>query len=456
MRYCENCRIEFEGELCPRCGSSGEAVLSKSLTLTEEELLSALAPFEYERVGDGIRIIGVKDEDITEAAIPDGVTEIGDFALEGLEKLTRVYLPDSLLRIGEHAFDLCKSLGQVNIPGDLKYIGAFAFCATDIEEVVIPYGVTVINEHSFYGCARLTKLYIPSSVTSIEESAFGDCTSLAEVTLPRSVTALDAAFSGCTSLTDILLEEGSEFLKLDGAIYTKDMTTLLCYPAGRAAETLRIPDSVVRLGQYAFAGCELVAEIVLPEGVTELPESAFWGCKGLKRINLPKGLKRVGDRAFTYCESLTELSLPRSVEYIGESAFSDCMALGDLSLPEGLTEIGSYAFADCRAFTRVEIPDSVRTIGDGAWQCAYFGDTPHSHITELVIGNGVTALPACAFYGCGRITHLTLSDTLVKVGKDAFAKCVGVRQVTFHGNKRAWRELLPKLCLPEKIKVKLK
>ena len=50
--------------------------------------------------------------------------------------------------------------------------GVVIDCNTDVTDVVIPDGVTVIGEHAFRYCESLKSITIPNSVTSINIEAF--------------------------------------------------------------------------------------------------------------------------------------------------------------------------------------------------------------------------------------------------------------------------------------------
>lgn len=58
--------------------------------------------------------------------------------------------------------------------------GAFEGC-TNITAVVIPEGVTEIQDNAFYGCTSLETVTIPSSVTLLRNCAFCDCPNLRAV-----------------------------------------------------------------------------------------------------------------------------------------------------------------------------------------------------------------------------------------------------------------------------------
>jgi hypothetical protein len=59
--------------------------------------------------------------------IPDSVTEIGQYAFEGCEKLASLTIGNSVTEIGENAFAYCSSLFTLNIPDSVTSIGQYAF-----------------------------------------------------------------------------------------------------------------------------------------------------------------------------------------------------------------------------------------------------------------------------------------------------------------------------------------
>ena len=128
---------------------------------------------------------------LTEYAIPNSVTEIGNYAFYKCSSLTSVTIPDSVTTIGESAFSGCSGLTAVTIGNGVTSIGFYAFWGcSNLTSVTIGNRVTEIGGYAFYNCSSLTSITIPNSVTTIEYLAFNGCTSLKEVycksTIPPS------------------------------------------------------------------------------------------------------------------------------------------------------------------------------------------------------------------------------------------------------------------------------
>lgn len=135
----------------------------------------------------------------------------------------------------------------------------------------------------------------------------------------------------------------------------------------RHLRELVLPDSVKRIGDYAFIGCDMLETVRLPEGMEEIPDNLISSCKSLKRIVLPKNVKKIAAHAFAYCISLEEIVLNEGLETIGDNAFEDCQYLDKVVLPTTLKSIGDYAFLNCASLGDINIPQGVESIGESAF-----------------------------------------------------------------------------------------
>ncbi len=82
---------------------------------------------------------------------------------------------------------------------------------TDEERVVIPFGVTRIEDSAFdneYNYV-IKEIIIPPSVTHIGSWAFCDCCNLKEIIVPSSVTSMgERPFVYCTNIKKVILPLG--------------------------------------------------------------------------------------------------------------------------------------------------------------------------------------------------------------------------------------------------------
>lgn len=380
-------------------------------------------------------VVGCKN-----SVIPsDGsVTEIGESSFILLDGLTSITIPDGVTRIGDYAFFYCTNLTDIAIPDSVNDIGDSAFCyCWALKSVHIPEGVTLIGDYVFYECAALTELTLPSTVTSIGYAALYGCDSLQSLSL--------------ASPNDVLYSAGNCIIEKE----TK------CVLAGCNASVIPSDGSVTGIWLTAFSGCRTVTHMVIPEGVTLIATDAFFGCEAMTRIDLPSTLTDISEYAFESCTALTEIHFAGTQaqwdaiekqenwdfdcgEYTvscGELAFAlnedgkgyTVTGLGtctgtNIVIPStynGLpvTAIGEKALYKCDTVVSVTIPQSVTSIGERAFlQC--------SALTDVTICGGVTEIGYKAFYNCILLKNVTLPDTLLSIDDEAFRACYQLRQIT--------------------------
>jgi len=305
--------------------------------------------YEYTLLDDGTARITKytgEAEDLTLPAELDGhpVTQIGDYAFSGCDRLTSLTLPDSVAEIGANSFAGCRSLGKITVSPDspaLATIDGVLFSKADKRLVCypsaleassyeVPQGIAIIGSYAFSGCSSLTSLTLPDSLTAIGDEAFYSCDGLTDLTLPGSVTTIgDGAFAGCTELTafalpDSVAEIGANpfagcrslgkitvspdspaLATIDGVLLGKADRRLICYPCALAATSYEVPQGVAVIGDGAFYGCSSLTSLTLPDGVTEIGVGAFWECESLTDLVIPDSVTQIADYAFYECPNLT-------------------------------------------------------------------------------------------------------------------------------------------------------
>lgn len=68
---------------------------------------------------------------------------------------------------------------------------------------------------------------------------------------------------------------------------------------GMNLKRITIPDSVIFIGQYAFADCRLLDDVVLPPRIDKIRKATFQNCTSLSTVKLTKATYRIETGAFT-------------------------------------------------------------------------------------------------------------------------------------------------------------
>ncbi len=299
-------------------------------------------------------------------------------------------------------------------------------------DVVIPRTingslVTAIGDRAFYANPRLTSIRITNSVTTIGNCAFEYCVNLTNVTVRDNLTTIGQYAFYNTSL-----------------------------------HSITVPNSVTSIGEGAFGLCTNLTSITLSDGLTSIADYTFERCFGLTSIGVPESVSTIGFAAFRKA-GLTSVLIPNGVRYIGWKAFEECVNLAAITvtplnlsyssldgvlfdksqslliqfpngktgsyynIPASVIVVGDSAFISCGKLTSVTIGNSVTDIG----HYAFYNCTG---LTNVTMGNSVTNLGQNAFYKCTRLTSVTIPDSVTSIGSYAFEYCTSLTSILIPSN----------------------
>lgn len=255
----------------------------------------------------------------------------------------------------------------------------------------------------------------------------------ANITIPDEIYGFpvkeisSGAFNNCETLENINVSDNNKACcSVDGVLFNKDKTKLICYPDKKAGAKYSIPDSVVTIGKCAFAGNKSIESIEIPDSVQEICDRAFLSCIKLKDINIPNSVVLIedGDGAgiFSYCTSLTNITIPNSITTIPLYTFSYCTSLTNVTIPNSVNTIDCGAFSGCIGLKNITIPDSVTEINSNA-----FADC--SGLESINIPDGVTSLDNSIFDGCTTLKDIKIPDNVTLIGNYTFANCKSLTSI---------------------------
>jgi len=119
---------------------------------------------------------------------------------------------------------------------------------------------------------------------------------------------------------------------------------------------LTFRDDVIHINDDEFKGRPDIKKVILPATVDSVGEYSFAGCSSLKEVVFSEGVRRIWHSAFRNCCRLKKIQLPSTMEHICSSAFCGCKGLKE-AVVHSSTWIDDYVFSDCDALEKVIIRD---------------------------------------------------------------------------------------------------
>ena len=251
---------------------------------------------------------------LTNVQLSSNVREVESYAFNGCQKLEIISIPAGVTQISEYCFARCENLKHIDIPSSVSAIGSYAFADSGIQTLNISESVASIGEFAFAACKNLESVYLSKEIKNLSVTLFIYCDSLQKIDIPsdnekyssdeqgalynkdktvlvwvpqaipiyympNSVAKILGKYSGDLYITatnfgsgieKFVVGDGNEAFSSDeqGALYNKDKTALIQYPAANSEETFVVSSSVEGISEESF-------------GMT--------GCRNLKRIEVEAG-----------------------------------------------------------------------------------------------------------------------------------------------------------------------
>ena len=339
--------------------------------------------------------------------------------------------------------------GVVTIPNDrgITTIAQYAFSnyeyvpkdtsAGDVIDEEDPY----LIKPMYIGEDTITQVIIPEGVTSIEQYAFAKLTALEKVVLPSTLTRIGVgAFLGCTKLKEINLSN-VQFIN-ERAFSGCDLEDL------EKAETKNAEPfaSIVAIGNEAFYGCQLNT-LWLPKSAQSLGIGAFRGNEKLMDVEFKASKIKIGSYAFAECTNLLSININAAV--VADHAFYGCTNLGkdplfnEVALGKDVAIIGEYAFAgtSVQKFTFPNGNSLFETEENGALVLKKLEGNEKELVlvapmyagVEKVATTTATSIGRGAFAGNSKLKTV-VAEQATYIGAYAFAECSLLENVRFSSN----------------------
>lgn len=298
-----------------------------------------------------------------------------------------------------YTFDETTGLLTIGGTGEMYYFNSYSQITPWIsngwneliKDVVIEEGVTGLGSNTFTNCPNIKSINISATVTDL--NAIAD---------PYNNPLESKCFESIN-----VSEENQNYSSIDGVLFNKEKTKLICYPTNKPDENYSVPETVDTIAAYAFSYNDKLVNIDIPDSVTSIENYAFYECQALKNVVLPTSITSIEDSLFFRCTALDNIIIPDGVVSIGRGAFEICTSLRNVVIPNSVTSIGSRAFSGCTS------------------------------LESIVLSENITEIKANLFDGCISLKDITITDKITSIGNSAFRRCTSLKSVVIPKNVKS-------------------
>ena len=363
-------------------------------------------------------------KNLKQVQLPSQLKELGNGAFSSCENLAQIQLPAQLNKLGTDAFRNCTSLDKIDIPAGLKQIESATFCNTGLTSVTLHEGLTKIEDGAFHDCLKLKKIRIPKSVTDIGGLALGiryNRGNGAEEVIPGGFTV--EGYTGSAAERYVKRLHQCENLY---HVFFKDVKFVSI--GGQTAAVTNISKTKISaLKTRAFTGKPLTQALTITYGGKKL-------VNGRDYTLTWKNNKNIGTASITikgkgkYNGSVTKkfrITVQKNAVYT-VSRLKYKISSADTSGKGTVVFTGATDKAARKALT---IPTTVK-IGGKSFRVTAIGTSAMSgakKLTTVKIGANIMTVGAKAFYGCSKLSNVTIFGTKLTTAKTGANAFKGIR-----------------------------
>ena len=242
-----------------------------------------------------------------------------------------------------------------------------------------------------------------------------------------------------------LAANNSASITLDGITYKYNGSKLTVYSADTSLSgEIVIPAEidgcpVVRIGLYAFKGCNKITKVIIPEGVVSMEANAFADCEKLAEVSIPSTITKIDGGLFYNCDSLKSFDFSDYITIIDGAVFKNCDNLESVSIGKNVSVIAGSAFEKCVKLKKITVDKENENFTVDKYGVLYTMDKttlikcpPATSMQSYTIPDSVNEISEFAFADCRALNKFILPNSVFTIGYNTFKDC------GYYNNRDNW------------------
>ncbi|MFW5780681.1 MAG: leucine-rich repeat domain-containing protein, partial [Bacillota bacterium] len=300
--------------------------------------------------------------------LPSGIDSLSQFAFgshmeeDSQRSLTTIYI-DNTEDIAQNIagiFTLSSKVILNSAPVKLSGVALYSYEITEDEETVVVYDFMDIFEliQIFIDEDIMPDIYVPQAHYDDYYTADG-WNSIYEYIIPYDTIYNDFVVTYNDDEAEIVYYKGDDTaVNIPSEIEGKPVTSIAAHAFNTMVTSVDLGENIKNIKDYAFYKNDSLQTVMFPHSLEKIGDYAFAHCYSIENIVLSDNVKSVGDYAFYDCNDLLTVELNEDLESIGEYAFAKCISIVHMTIPSTVAYMGNYVFNNCDLLSIIFIKSS--------------------------------------------------------------------------------------------------
>ena len=406
---------------------------------------------------------------ISTVQIGEGITKIGAYLFQGLEKVQSFNIPNSVTTIENFAFRDCTSLKSIQFGKNIKVIGynPFIQCSSLITVNIHPQNTFIdFKDNIIYMTSNMrlntylfaninsTSYTIPSYIKEIGTYSFM-YNKLSAIHIHENVQTIGSnPFGYSLQLSTITIDDTNKNYTIkDGVLFTKDMKKLITFPGCLNKTSYSVLFGVETIGDNAFNNAIYIQTLLIPNSVKTFDSKPFRFMSSLTKMIISGSVQTINSN-----KQFGETKLLTSIIYDGLYEPTKCFSSMFLSSKITTIKVSTLYKGSETSFCGNKITiskeldvgivdgdinyiiesDGTLTVYGNGKMSDYSANSPfykNNQIINVEIHEGITNIGNELFMDCKSIKSITIPSSVEAIGYNPFCGCTKLTNLTLNNNQ---------------------